>query len=163
MEMNGEGKVLPVSYLDGFNRSGVYFLYRDGVVVYVGQAVDVRRRIGVHIGEGVKVFDSVSFVPCAQSGLLALEKQYIERLQPEYNKAGNPAAFTGEGFGSDTPIPFTKAHYNLDEAADYLGLEKPEVISLTQQGVLFTKRVSKSRDRRYRAIDLHEYRSKRSA
>ncbi len=66
-------------------RSGIYFLMKDDVVVYVGQAVDMRRRVADHIGEGSKEFDRVAFVPCAPDRLLKQERFYIEKLLPEYN------------------------------------------------------------------------------
>lgn len=72
--------------LDVFAQSGIYFLHRSDVVVYVGQAVDMRRRIGQHIGDASKVFDAVSCVPCEVHNLDRLERKYIERLVPEYNR-----------------------------------------------------------------------------
>lgn len=72
--------------LTAFAQPGVYFLLRQGVVVYVGQAVDARRRIGEHIGDGGKSFDAVSFIPCPRPRLDAVERHYIEMLLPEYNR-----------------------------------------------------------------------------
>lgn len=74
--------------LDGFGASGVYFLYQEGRVVYVGQAVNVRKRVGNHIGEGVKSFDVVSFIPCRRDQLNAIERKYIALLGPKYNDCG---------------------------------------------------------------------------
>ena len=80
------GLSLCIPSFDGFNVTGVYFLYRSGEVVYVGQAVDIRRRICSHIAEGVKTFDAVSFIRCERDKLDATERRYIQALRPEYNK-----------------------------------------------------------------------------
>ena len=66
---------------------GIYFLMLDDVVVYVGQAVNMRVRVAAHIGEGTKEFDRVAFVPCHPQNLLRYERSYIEKLVPKYNHA----------------------------------------------------------------------------
>ena len=117
--------------LADFNRSGVYFLYREGVVVYVGQAVNVRRRVADHIGEGVKDFDAVSFIPFAPDKLLAAEARYIRRLRPALNKALNSAAAGWTMFGSFSPSePLTKSALSASEAAARLGVPVEQVLSL---------------------------------
>lgn len=72
--------------LPPLNESGIYFLYRDGDTVYVGQARCVRKRIGQHLAEGLKRFDSVAFVPCELKALDRLEAFFIRKHVPEYNK-----------------------------------------------------------------------------
>lgn len=72
--------------LDEFAQPGIYFLLRNSVVVYVGQAVDARRRIGEHLGDRTKPFDAVSFIPCVKNRLNAVERHYIQKLMPEYNR-----------------------------------------------------------------------------
>ena len=65
---------------------GVYFLIRDGDVVYVGQSVNVLDRISKHRREG-KVFDSFAFMECQASHLDRYEQMYIEAFVPELNKS----------------------------------------------------------------------------
>jgi hypothetical protein len=60
---------------------GVYFLVRDGVVVYVGQSVNVYARVYSHKQSG-KVFDSFAFTPCEREELDMLESLYIHALCP---------------------------------------------------------------------------------
>lgn len=82
----------PIPIADGLKqlssagRPGVYFLWHFGAVVYVGQSVNVRERIGQHLQDGVKVFDSVSFLACQPSQLAATERRYIEQMAPKYNQ-----------------------------------------------------------------------------
>jgi hypothetical protein len=83
--MPDTAKVVHFPDLSHLAISGIYFLLRDGVIVYVGQAKDIRRRISEHIGEGVKRFDSVAHVRCHPERLLERERAYIEKLLPEYN------------------------------------------------------------------------------
>ena len=52
--------------------SGIYFLHLDGEVVYVGQAVDMRRRVGQHLGDASKQFDAVSFIRCTLASALVV-------------------------------------------------------------------------------------------
>lgn len=84
--MPDPGPSLQIPSFAGFACSGVYFLQRDGVVVYVGQAKNMRRRIGEHISEGAKAFDTVSCRPCPVEHLDRVEAHFIERLVPEYNQ-----------------------------------------------------------------------------
>lgn len=65
--------------------SGVYLLLDDGVTVYVGQSEDVYKRIAQHKNEGVKQFNSFSFIPASSDDLDDLERMYILRLNPKYN------------------------------------------------------------------------------
>lgn len=77
---------VPVPALDEFAQPGIYFLHRSGAIVYVGQAVNMRRRIADHVGEAAKRFDAVSCIPCPHHRLNELERMYISRLLPEYNQ-----------------------------------------------------------------------------
>jgi len=77
--------------------SGIYFLMLDGVVVYVGQARDMRRRVSDHIAEGVKTFDTIAYVPCRVDRLNEVERGYIEKLMPKYNRCALSASFRDHG------------------------------------------------------------------
>lgn len=63
--------------------TGVYFLIKDGVVVYVGQSVNIISRVAYHVS--YKEFDRFAFVRCSKEGLDVLESLYIHFLQPELN------------------------------------------------------------------------------
>lgn len=65
------------------SQSGVYFLIRDGRVVYVGQSVNIHSRIATHIKD--KEFDSFSFIPFPRWELDVAESLYIHALRPEIN------------------------------------------------------------------------------
>lgn len=64
---------------------GVYFLISASVVVYVGQSMNLHKRIATHIAEAEKQFDSFHFVQCQPSILDELEQAYIATLKPKYN------------------------------------------------------------------------------
>ena len=78
-------------------RSGIYFLLRDGEVVYVGQAVCLASRIFQHASrmrvpsapddpnDKTIVFDSFATEECPIEMLVELERRYIVELLPEYN------------------------------------------------------------------------------
>jgi hypothetical protein len=159
VRVSGEiGLFAPIHGLGEFNRSGVYFLYREGVVVYVGQAVNVRRRIADHIGEGVKDFDAVSFIPFAPDKLLAAEARYIRRLRPVYNKALNAAASAGwREFGSFSPSqPLTKSTLSAIEVASRIGVPVERVLSVWHSHGYRPKRFGRSKGRGYCPIDCDE-------
>lgn len=62
--------------------SGVYFLIREGKVIYVGQSVNVFARMAQH---EIKNFERYAYVPCDKKDLNVLESLYIHCLQPESN------------------------------------------------------------------------------
>jgi len=66
---------------------GVYFLIKDGRVVYVGQSGSVYSRISNH--QSSKDFDSIAWVPCDTSILDRLESLYIHSLRPILNGTMN--------------------------------------------------------------------------
>lgn len=79
-------KVVHFGSISRLSCCGIYFLLSQEVVVYVGQAKSIRARVGTHIMEGLKEFDSVAFVPCKPEKLYELERRYIEKLMPKYNQ-----------------------------------------------------------------------------
>jgi excisionase family DNA binding protein len=65
--------------------SCIYFLINQGEIVYVGQTVKSFRRISDHVD---KEFDAFHIIPTSQDDLNRLEKLYIARFKPKYNKVG---------------------------------------------------------------------------
>ena len=66
---------------------GVYFLIDRDEIVYVGQATNVHARVAAHT-RNWKQFDSYTYIPCPKEQLDALERHYIQRLQPALNVRG---------------------------------------------------------------------------
>jgi len=72
------------------NKSGVYLFIIDGICVYVGQAKNIRERVGCHlhynnIELGKKNLVKVKFVSNSDEKSI-LEARFIKRLAPLYNK-----------------------------------------------------------------------------
>jgi hypothetical protein len=63
---------------------GVYLLFAEGEVVYVGQSIDCFARIIQHKA-GSKIFDSYFIIPTLQCFLGELEAAYIEKYSPCHN------------------------------------------------------------------------------
>lgn len=87
--------------------SGVYFFFRNGVLVYVGQTRTMKCRLDSHISEGVKKFDSVSFIPCHPMYLTKIESYFINRYAPVYNRcpiANRTRQRSKWGAVAETPI-----------------------------------------------------------
>lgn len=62
---------------------GVYFLVKDGRVIYIGQSNNIAGRIAQHVGQ--KDFDAYSFIQCDEDQLDILESLYIHFLNPPLN------------------------------------------------------------------------------
>lgn len=101
------GQIIALPSLDELAQSGVYFLHHEGEIVYVGKGVDMRKRVSDHIGEGFKVFDAVSFHPCPLEKLDAIERRYIKKHLPKYNKC-RLANFMRQCENPDRPVTFIK-------------------------------------------------------
>ena len=67
----------------------VYFLLREGEVVYVGQTTNGTARIRQHTD---KVFDEAYVMRCRRRDLDELEDKYIIKYDPAYNKKLNGVA-----------------------------------------------------------------------
>lgn len=67
--------------------SGVYFLINNGEIVYVGQSMNVHKRISEHARQKEKEFDAFHYVVCDPAMLDELENAYIIALAPRYNRA----------------------------------------------------------------------------
>ena len=78
-------RMIHIPDLASLGKTGIYFLMLEGVVVYVGQAKNIRKRIAAHIADGVKQFDAIACVYAQPKNLKELEDGYIEKLLPRYN------------------------------------------------------------------------------
>jgi hypothetical protein len=65
--------------------SAVYFLIKNGVVLYIGQSPNVFSRLSLH---PLCNYDSVGLLPAPEDDLLKLEAYWIAALQPELNQRG---------------------------------------------------------------------------
>lgn len=64
---------------------GVYVLFWNDEVVYVGQSTNVENRIIYHINSLEKVFDAYAIIPTEPDMLDATEVELIWRFSPKYN------------------------------------------------------------------------------
>lgn len=67
------------------NFSGIYILFDDHRVMYVGQSKNILARIAAHSQNG-RAFTSYFVIPCLECDLDATEQYYIDLLQPPENK-----------------------------------------------------------------------------
>lgn len=77
---------LGLSQLPTTNVTGIYFLWHGAMVVYVGQSKTIAQRVYQHIQDGTKAFDGLSWIACEPKHLNGLERRFIERLLPRYNR-----------------------------------------------------------------------------
>ena len=69
-----------------FDTCGIYFLILKKKIVYVGQSINIYKRLDRH--KGKKEFDSVTFIDCHPDDLTRLEAAYIAKFQPPLNAMG---------------------------------------------------------------------------
>lgn len=65
--------------------SGVYMLYKNDNIVYVGESSNILSRIGQHIKEGVKDFDEFEYFELEEEDRMNLEAFIIRIVKPKYN------------------------------------------------------------------------------
>jgi hypothetical protein len=63
---------LPIEHVS--TPPGIYFLCKEGLIKYIGQAYNVCSRVVAHVNEGIKGFDSVFFITCPINRLTELNK-----------------------------------------------------------------------------------------
>ena len=79
-------------YLCDYFVKGIYFLYLDGRIVYIGKSDgNVFKRICDHFKDDSKKFDSFTFRKCYVSDkeLLKIERDLIKQYNPIYNTVHN--------------------------------------------------------------------------
>ena len=109
---------------------GVYFLFDNKQLVYIGESNNVYMRIGQHIKDGKKKFDSFEIYPC--NDRKKLEGFLIRALSPKYNVSpGEWYDFVEEDiFPSQTIEEAIKAYekqfdtYTVGEVAELMGTYK---------------------------------------
>jgi len=86
------------------NDGRIYFLLRQGEVVYVGQTIlPVVQRVSMHSKD--KEFDSWHWIPCPIQSLAETERAYIAALKPALNIRLNLARIGPlTGTGLDRPM-----------------------------------------------------------
>ncbi len=69
--------------------AGIYFLFRESVLVYIGQSGWCESRINGHLRRGVMDYDSHHIMPWpgSRADRGRLEKELIVAFRPEYNLA----------------------------------------------------------------------------
>ena len=68
------------------NRSCIYALFKNEVIVYIGQSINPYSRIGQHTKN--KEFDLFRLMPCLKKRLAHWEDYLIYKYQPKYNILG---------------------------------------------------------------------------
>lgn len=64
-------------------QTGIYFLIKDGIIIYIGQSTRITKRIRDHKRD--KDFDHYRVIACNESLLLQYEKRLIKYFKPRLN------------------------------------------------------------------------------
>jgi hypothetical protein len=65
---------------------GVYFLFRQDELVYIGQSRDIVTRLILHKQKRQIVFDSFAVIETDPHSLESVEALYINQYRPKFNK-----------------------------------------------------------------------------
>jgi hypothetical protein len=125
--------------------SGIYFLWRGSQLIYVGQSRHIAQRVGQHIEEGRKPFDGMSFIRVEISHLNHVERLYIERFLPQYNRCAMSKARRKLKVLGCKPDEWITP----DEAAKIIGLISCADLDLFRDVGLVRKRAPRRREVRY--------------
>lgn len=84
------GNTVTAEYVLGMAKTikrtcGIYILMHEREIVYVGQSINCQSRIGTHLNNPLKVFDSYFVIECQEKHLDHLEAKYIINFRPKYN------------------------------------------------------------------------------
>lgn len=66
---------------------GVYFLFQNNEIVYIGSSMNIETRLQTHKNENKKIFESYSFIEFPVEQILEKELEYFLLYKPKYNKA----------------------------------------------------------------------------
>jgi hypothetical protein len=77
------------------DKMGIYWLFSEDKLVYIGMSKNIRRRLKQHLKEGVKVFDCVCWFKASDTWdnptvnkVLNLEDRMIKKYRPSLNILG---------------------------------------------------------------------------
>jgi hypothetical protein len=80
-------KLIAVGCSDLHPECGIYFLFREHDMTYIGRSENVRHRVACHRKDG-RAFDLALALYCDIGESIVLERQYIAAYQPMENKIG---------------------------------------------------------------------------
>ena len=128
--------------LGDLKRTGVYFLFREGELVYVGQTRTLKWRLDQHLADRRKVFDAVAFLPCTIDRLLEIEGHYIRAYAPRYNQCNIAKAAREAQSWRTAPrappktVDASQVEMSLDEAAEFLRIPRDDVADCLGFGMI---------------------------
>lgn len=67
---------------------GVYLLFKNRELIYIGKSKYVYSRLTSHITESLKDFDQMFVIECDETELEQLEYSAINEFKPKLNKTG---------------------------------------------------------------------------
>lgn len=110
-------------------KCGIYFLVRDGKVIYVGQSRDIVFRVATHRKDGKYKFDFAMHVDCPPEMLNAAETWFILKLSPQRNgKPQRPQPY-GKQLQPYAPPPDA---YSICEMFNNFG-NKSRIVALAER------------------------------
>lgn len=144
MTDNHKGYIMGISLNDlqsvrGIN--GVYFLYEDNEIVYIGRSGNIYTRLLEHIVEDKKKFSNFKAIKIAETGSEILEVFLISKLKPKYN---NLVVNDMETWTRTLPkIAEMQANKDLQDAgfirSDFIDNQAISFIKSTEYNSFYTK------------------------
>ena len=69
-------------------KKGIYFLYKNSQLVYIGKTKNLYQRLNDHLKNDNKIFDTYKFIEITnnETNIVEIETFFIQKFQPLYNK-----------------------------------------------------------------------------
>ena len=121
--------------------SGVYMLFQEHNLVYVGKSQDSYARISEHRANG-RVFDYALISSCPASDMGWIESALIKAFQPQQNSSlKGPKALPSEVSTPAAPPKAadqssTQIAYTIPQAVAAMGIHRTTIYRLAQEGKL---------------------------
>lgn len=115
---------------------GIYFLFKDDDIVYIGQSVNIHQRVTTHKNNQQKDFDSYSYVLCDKEDLMMYETAYLIKFKPKYNISCRGKL--------NLPKPRTMVEFIADR------IDLSEVANISRE---YVKKYSKIQDNMFNVTD----------
>lgn len=117
---------------------GVYFLFYQDILVYVGQSVDIDSRLLSHFT--TKAFDRYSYIVLSEDELDDVENYYINKYKPIYNSKINGKFHRNFGYTWNGELLLLNGAYSLERRIyKRIGNNLYDVMDNSKSGVIHNK------------------------
>jgi hypothetical protein len=132
---------------------GVYFLFLDRDIIYIGQSARVRNRVDDHYARGCIAFDRWTFIECPREDLRLAERAYIDKYMPRENRDSTTEYHRGNRAAAIHHVVLHPLEGIPQETLDWIDREHEDWVASQRYDFQWSEEAAaKERLRRARAI-----------